>query len=279
MKHLWSEISDDNLFTLAAALAYSWLFAIFPFLIFLLTLAPYLPEAQKTAALDKITEFIKTAVPKEAAQTMVDSVTGVVSRTHTNLLSIGLVATLWAASGGVSMTMSGLDAAFDVPVRPFYTQRPVAILLTIVVTVLILLIFIFMPIGSAVVLWLSHTHFLPPPVIWSLNLVRYGFALLFMFAVLAALYRFGTSAKSELTFFSPGSVFTVVVWCVLAEAFRFYVDKFGRYEKMYGAVGGVAILLLFFYVDALVLLIGAEINSEVDNTLDPKPAGATRAPA
>jgi hypothetical protein len=83
---------------------------------------------------------------------------------------------------------------------------------------------------------------------------RYGLALLLMFCVLATLYRFGTSVKRRFTFISPGALFTVIVWFVLGQTFRFYVDKFGKYEKTYGTVGGVTIILLFFYLDALVVM-------------------------
>jgi membrane protein len=92
------------------------------------------------------------------------------------------------------------------------------------------------------------------------------------------LYKFGTSVKQRLIFFSPGAIFTVIAWLVLGSSFRFYVDKFGRYDRTYGAVGGVAIILLLFYLDALVMLVGAEINGEVDRVLKisapPSPAGS-----
>jgi membrane protein len=88
-----------------------------------------------------------------------------------------------------------------------------------------------------------------------------------MLAILSLLYTFGTRVRHRLTFFSPGAIFTLLVWVILGESFRFYVDKFGKYQKTYGAVGGVTILLLFFYLDALVLLVGAEINNLVERTM------------
>ena len=72
--------------------------------------------------------------------------------------------------------------------------------------------------------------------------------------------------NSEL--FSPGAIFTIIVWFVLGTTFRVYIDKFGKYDKTYGSVGGVAILLLFFYIDALVLLMGAEINAEINREVN-----------
>jgi membrane protein len=196
---------------------------------------------------------------------MLSGLNAVLDQPRAGLLSVGLVVTLWVASGGVSMTMYALDRAFDVPrPRPFYLQRPIAIALTIVMTVLLLLVLLLMPIGTAM---LYHIRFLPHQIVGSLNLARYALAILLMFCVLALLYRFGTVAPQKLTFFSPGAVFTVAVWLLLAWAFSFYVNKFGTYQKTYGTLGGVAILLFFFYVDALVLMLGAQINASIERAV------------
>jgi membrane protein len=100
-------------------------------------------------------------------------------------------------------------------------------------------------------------------VLWQVT--RYGLALLLLLAIVAVIYHFGPNIRQRWRFVTPGSVFTVGVWLLLGVAFRIYVDHFGRYGEMYGAVGGVIVLLFFFYLDALVLLVGAEINSEIDS--------------
>ena len=99
-------------------------------------------------------------------------------------------------------------------------------------------------------------------VLWQIG--RYGLALTLCFGVVSVIYHFGPNIKQKWRLLTPGSVFTVMVWLGLGVLFRLYVDKFGKYGETYGAVGGVIILLFFFYLDALVLLVGAEINSEID---------------
>jgi membrane protein len=263
--NVWREVGADNLFALAAALAYAWLFAIFPLLIFLLTLTAYVPERYKVNALEHLESAVNRIMAKGAADTIIANLEKITQQPKTGLLSLGAVLTLWAASGGVAMTMSALDAAYDAPtVRPFYKQRPIALLLTFVLTGLIGLVLVLLPVGTAITRWLASTRYIPPFVLWSMNFVRYGLALLLMLCVLATLYRFGTNVKQRFVFLSPGAAFTVFVWFVLGTTFRFYVDKFAHYDRTYGTVGGVTIILLFFYLDALVMLIGAEINSEVD---------------
>jgi hypothetical protein len=105
-------------------------------------------------------------------------------------------------------------------------------------------------------------HFTLFLVLWQL--VRHLLALMFLVWVVALVYHYGPNVKQKFHLLTPGVIFTVAVWIVLGFTFRFYVDRFGKFGQTYGAVGGVIILLFFFYLDALVLLIGAEINSEID---------------
>jgi membrane protein len=262
------EVSKDRLTTQAAAVAYAWLFAIFPFLVFLLTTFAYIPEPRKVSAENSIEAAVKGVLAPDAAQTILDNLKQIMHQQHTGLLSLGLIVTLWIASGGMSVTMTALDAAYDASkISPFYIQRPVAILLTMIVAVLILVVLLLLPIGTAIEDWLASTDKIPARILWGLTFARYGIAILLMLTVLALLYTFGTRVRHRFSLVTPGAVFTIFVWIVLGEAFRFYVDRFGTYQKTYGALGGIAILLLFFYLDALVMLIGAEINTLVNQTM------------
>jgi membrane protein len=265
-RRVGQQVGEDDLFTWAASLAYSWMFAIFPFLIFLLALVPLLPKSARDQAGADIHAALKN-LPKNAADPIQQQANDLLNHPRGSLLSIGLVITIWAASGGMSMTMTALDRCYDIKVgRPYLKHRLVAILLTVIAATFIILVMILLPVGSGVLVWLkAHDPHLGP-VLWVLNFSRLGIALVLMLAVLALVYRWGISIKTKFHFLTPGAVFSVAVWLILAAAFRIYINRFGEasYNKTYGAVAGVAILLLFFYIDATVLLIGAEINSEVD---------------
>ena len=266
-KRVWGQIVEDNLFTWACALAYSWLFAVFPFLIFVLSLLPYLPEMAKAHAKDEINHFVHQ-LPAQAADTIWKNVESVLNHPKQGLLIVGLGIAVWAASGGMAMTMGAMDKCYELEVgRPFYKQRPLALLLTLSVASLILAVLVLLPIGTLVRNWAIQYEYLKRAdmaLVVVFDVVRYALALLFMISSLTLVYHFGPSAKHNFHWLTPGAVFCIVVWLLLGLVFRTYVSKFGRYEQTYGTVGGVAILLLFFYVDALVLLIGAEINSEID---------------
>jgi membrane protein len=295
-KRIYHEIGDDNLYTWAAALAYSWLFAVFPFFLVLLTLIPLLRTEWRLEALKQINNAIDQ-LPHDAKLTVhnyvddkLEALLGFQKSTGiTAAWSLGLLVTLWAASGGMAMTMGAMDRCYDVErVRPFYKQRPLAVVLTLVVATLIIAVIILIPVGTLVERFLTSgtekllvaTKIQTGPttvmtetghvrdtfrvwiVLWEI--IRHGLALMFMFWVVALVYHFGPNVKQKFRLLTPGAVFTVGVWVLLMFTFRIYVDRFGKYGQMYGAVGGVIILLFFFYLDALVLLVGAEINSEID---------------
>lgn len=329
LKRLYHQTWEDNLLVWAAALAYSWLFALFPFLIFCLSLIPLLPAeifgqplkpsrdevrkyvdaalvtgenatlAAEEAEIDEEEEIAAAVVPPYApttrdagdpevadvqpeepgvqaapiTNTIGNIVDEILNRSSRSVLTISILIALFTASGGVAMTMAGLDKCYDVApqkMRPLYKARPVAMLLTIVMAVMILLVVILLPVTDAVLRYVAHMEVLGyqnSAILWLINPLRYTLAILLLLGVLALVYRWGPSLKTRMHLFSPGSVFAVTMWILTGWAFRFYVDSLGAaatYEKTYGAVAGVAILMLLFYLDALFLLLGAEINAEID---------------
>lgn len=271
-KRLWHEVNEDQLLTWGAALAYSWLFAIFPFLLFLLTLVPFLPEHFIDQAHDRIYTTLHDVFPQPMAQTIWDYVVRVLYDPPNGLWSIGLLLTLWAASGGINMTMTALDRCYEIEKgRSFFKKRLVAILTTVVVATMIIAVLVLIPVGNLLTKymldhWPATWRQVPEGLLIVWYVLRYAIAILLMFTVVAIMYYYGISVKQRWRFFSPGSVFTVAVWIGLAFAFKWYVNAFGKesYTRTYGTLGGVVVLLLFFYLDALVLMIGAQINSEID---------------
>ena len=281
----WVQVGEDNIFVWAASLAYSWLLALFPFLIFLLTLLPYVPDQQKQQALNSIEQFLKQ-LPAETSQLLrgyVDAtITRVLTEKQTGLMSLGIVLSIWAASGGMAMTMSALDRCYHVDVSlPFYKQRPLAILLTIVTATLMLLVVALLPVGGIVLDWLWYNsqrllgYQLPTYMRLIIDVARWGLGLFLISIVLNVVYHYGCQIKQKYRFITPGAVFCILSWVALGLGFRFYVDHIAMsgYSKTYGTVGGVVILLFLLYLAATILLVGAEINSVVDYEVQNIPRG------
>ena len=286
IKRVYSQINEDNLLTWAAAMAYSWLFALFPFLIFLLTLVPYVPIDNKDRLIDEVQRTIKQSLPEDASEPINEQIKVVLQSERKDLMSTGIILALWAASGGMAMTMSALNTCYEVrETRPFYTARPLALLLTIAVATLILSILVLLPITSGITRFAlryleARGQYFNPIIVLAWNAARWALALVLMITAIGLVYHFGPGVKKRFHWVTPGALFTIVVWILLGLGVRLYIDKFASasYNATYGAVGGVAILLLVFYLDSLVLLIGAEINSEADFALMSVSATTTAAP-
>lgn len=268
LKRVVQQTLDDDVLTWAAALAYSWLFAVFPFLIFLLSIVPLLPDRFRDQAADTMVSGVEQSLVGDSAALVAGEVRRILEQPSPGLLSVGLLFAIWAASGGMSATMRGLDAAYDiVKPRPFWKQRLYAIVLTLIGAVLIIATLVLLPIGTAIVNWLDARGALFGWSKFFLDLARYFLGVTILFALLALIYHFGPSIKRRFHLITPGAIVCVLVWILVGWGFNVYLTSFGgqsSYSRTYGAVGGIAILLLIFYIDAIVLLVGAEINSELD---------------
>jgi membrane protein len=267
VKRVFRETLEDYVFTWAASLAYSWMFAVFPFLIFLLALLPYLPEVTKNDAAGHVKTLFAQVFTPEASRVVSQELDNLVDSPRAGILSITILVVLYSASGGIAATMAALDRAYDIEVPRSYVQtRGMALLVTISVALIVLTLIALMPVGTSILNWADERGLIPDWARFAINLVRYTMSVVLMFTILSIVYYLGPSVRGTWRWITPGSLFVVVVWVLLGFAFRFYIERFGAasYARTYGAIGGVAILLLVFYVDAIVLLVGAEINSEVD---------------
>jgi membrane protein len=290
IKKVWREMGEDHIFIYASALSYSWLFAFFPMLVFLLSLIPFLPDVARARSQQMIFDAIKENFPQQTAEwIMNDSKVKVAIQDALNnrrgaLLSVSLVVALWAASNGISAVMTSLDRCYDVDKgRPYYRGKPLSVLLTVVLTALVLVVMTVIPIATYVERWLRHKRLHVPftqipmrdSFIVVFNLARYTIGLTAAFLILSIIYNFCPSVRMRWRLISPGAVFCFVAWVAIGLALRLYLNATGGtvYEQTFGPAAGLAMLLLTFYLYGVVLLIGAEINSEIDYLLLKVPPG------
>jgi membrane protein len=267
------ETIDDDLFMFAGTLAYSWLLAIFPFFIFLFGLLLHLPIATRSRTLYEGHIFLATLIPDRAADAIWDAM-NVKARIHAppqngSVLFLSLLVALWAASGGITVTMAALDKCYEQShVRVYYKRRPMAFGLTLLVSVLVILIIVLMPMGTIFrqSILLRGAHSVSMGTVWLFDFVRGALAIACAFLILALIYQYGPCVKRIWRSVTPGAVFCMVVWVLLGSVFRYYVNVYSaqHYQQTYGSAWWVVVLLFMFYLDALVLLIGAEINSEIE---------------
>ncbi|WP_379971004.1 YihY/virulence factor BrkB family protein [Ectobacillus sp. sgz5001026] len=256
---LYGRTKKDDVAGLASQLAYFFLLSLFPALVFLLTIVGYLPLESQDILL-----FLKQYIPSDAMKVIETNVTKIVQNQNGGLLSFGLLGTLWAASNGINSIMYAFNRAYDrKETRPFYITRAISIVLTIAM-VFIIMFALALPvfgklIGSAIyeVLQLPGSFL----EIWgTLRLVLSFFVLFFVFAFL---YKFAPNRKLHPKEVMPGAAFASVGWVVVSYLFAFYVERFGNYASTYGSLGGIIVLMLWFYFTAWVILLGGELNAMI----------------
>jgi membrane protein len=261
-RQVWNEISKDEVADRAAALAYYFLFALFPTLLFLTSLLGLLPLP---GLMERLMAYANQAMPGDAASIVTRTLTEIQDGARGGLLSIGALAALWAASAGMASMMNALNVAYDVTdPRPWWKNRLVAILLTVGFSVFILgalVLIVFGPrIGETVAGRLGFgSQF---TTIW--NLVSLPVVIAFVLVGIALVYYFAPATQQHWRWVTPGSAVALVLWLGMSFGLRWYVSSFADYSATYGSIGGVILLMLWLYLTGFVLLVGAEINAEIE---------------
>ncbi len=260
---LWGKINDDNVFNGAAALAYYSLFSLFPAMIFLLSLLPYLPIENLHQA---IMEFLAQILPSQVTKQVEGVIAEVTLNKRTGLLSIGALLTLWAASSGVYALMEQLDMTYHVKEqRPFWKARGLAMILTISLAVLVIVSFALIVLGGVVQGWLANYFGENQLILFAFAAFRWIVIFTLMLLSFAITYYFGPDVEQKFKFITPGAVIGVLVLIAAALTFRFYVENFGDYAATYGSLGAVIVLMLLLYIGGLVVLTGSSINAMIEH--------------
>lgn len=254
---LVSRFREDDVPSLSAQLTYYLILAFFPFLIFLVSVVGF---AQLSAD-DLLAEFIRV-LPSDSGTTVRDIIAEVTENRSGALLSIGMLATIWAASNGVNAIIKGLNKAYDEEEnRPFWKVRGMSVLATLVLPIVIIISMVLLVFGKGIGEYLFEWMNYPDgfTLIWAA--IKFAVPLIALFSVFMLLYRITPNRKLTWKAVIPGSLFTTVGWIVSSLLFSFYVNQFGNYTKTYGSIGGIIVLLIWLYWSSIIVLLGGEINA------------------
>jgi membrane protein len=273
LRHLYRAVVDDAITDTAAQLSYYFLFALFPFLFFLTTLAAYLPLH---SAVDAVMERLQAVMPAEALMVVQTHTESLLNEPRPKLLTIGLVVTLWSASRGVDALRRGLNLAYDVPEsRPIWATQPLAMGMTVAGAVLILVAFAAFILGGNLGEALAGRLGVDRQfaIVWSW--LRWPFTAMVVMLAVALSYYLLPDVKQKFQYITPGSVTATGLWLVSTWGFTQYVEHFGKFGVTYGSIGGVVVLLLWLYITGLVFLFGGEVNAAIEHeSLEGKVRGA-----
>ncbi|HXU87285.1 MAG TPA: YihY/virulence factor BrkB family protein [Methylomirabilota bacterium] len=262
-RRVWAEFSADEVSDRAAALAYYFLFALFPALLFLTALLGLLPIPN---LMDRLMEYLSEALPGDASSLIQKTLMEIMGGASGGLLSIGVLGALWAGSNGMASIMSALNVAYDVKEsRPWWKARLLAILLTLgfsafILTALVLMVF-GPKIGETVAGWVGLGAVFT--LVW--NIASIPIVMVLVAIGIALVYYLAPNVEQHWRWVTPGSVVALVLWLAASLGLRFYVTNFANYNATYGSIGGVILLMLWLYLSGMALLLGAEVNSEIEH--------------
>jgi membrane protein len=253
------KFGEDDMRYYASALSYQVFFSLFPFLIFFVALQAALGIL---GYFDRLLDQVQGLLPEQAPGIVVQALEQIRSQAQT-FLSLSIIVALWSASAAVRMTMHALDVAYDVKEkRPVWKKYPLSILYTILLAVLIIIAVGLLLIGSEVVQWLAQQLGLSSVFVALWEWLRIPVAVLLLIVGLAFVYYFFPNTNLSLRSIAPGAVLAVIVWLGALFGFSFYLKNFASYSATYGSLAATIILLLYLFISACALLLGAEVNAQ-----------------
>lgn len=265
-KRVWHEVQEDEVFGRAAELSYYFLLALFPFLIFVTSVIG-LVLGSGTGTRHQLFEYLARVMPPSAFQLINTTIQEVSSASSGGKLSFGILATLWLASNGMGAITTSLNVAYDLKEsRPWWKQRLTAMGLTIALSVFIISALLLVLAGSSIAEWLASVFGFGStfPLIWKI--LQWPVVLACLIFAFALIYYFAPDFREQAwTWLTPGAAIGVVLWLLVSVAFRVYLHFFNSYSATYGSLGAVIILMLWLYFTGAAVLIGGEINSEIEH--------------
>ncbi len=258
------EFVRDDALGLAAQLAYYLILAIFPFILFLVAVLDAFGSSSPAFA-NELFDYLRRVMPAQ----VFDLIEAYTERTLRNedtapgLLSVGILGTIWATSGAFSALINALNRAYDVQeTRPFWKVKGIAILMTLGLSALVLGGVLLLIAGPSIGEAIAEVFTLDDEFVFVWNVVRWPAALLFMIATVALLFYFAPDAGQPFRWITPGGFVGIALWVLASLAFNLYLSSdFNTYDKTYGSIGTVIILLLYLYISSLTILFGATLNA------------------
>ena len=272
-KRVWKETNDDGMFGRAAELSYYFLLALFPLLIFLTSVIGIV-LGSGTGMRHALFDYLARIMPPSAYQLISATMYEVSASSGGGKLSFGLLAALWTASNGMGAITESLNIAYDVQEsRSWWKTRLVAITLTVALSVLIIGALVLVVFGGRIGEGLANAYGFGAAFAITWKIVQWPVVFSVMVLAFALIYYFAPDLhRQPWQWLTPGAAIGVVLWLLVSLAFRLYLHFFDSYSATYGSLGAVIILMLWLYFTGAAVLIGGEINSEIEHAAAEKGA-------
>ena len=257
-----ADCKEDDLTGLAAELSFRAFLALFPFVLFLVTLGAFISSwAHVRDPAQTVLDVFGDRLPPDASSVVRTQVQEVVTHRSVRLLSISVLAAIWTAGGAAGALMKAVNRVLDLPeTRPFWEKTALAIGLVVLGSLAVFGGVAALVFTEGIVNSVGDALGVSRALNWTIGLLRLPILAVLIVAVTEVVYWLAPNSWGRLRFFSPGSLAFALGWTVFTFGFALYIQKAANYNATYGATAGVAIMLVWFYVSALLLLAGAELN-------------------
>ena len=264
-KHVWTKLNTDDVLNRAAILSFYFLLALFPLLLFLTALLGYFADAGTELRRNLLTS-LRAIVPVSASDLINTTVEEISQKSSGGKLSFGLLTSLWFASSGMGAIIEGLNVAYDVKeTRAWWRRTLLAILLTTALAVLIVTALALMFYGSRIAEGIANRYGFGTAFTAAWTVLQWLFVLVFVFLAFEVIYYFAPDLhEQQLRWLAPGAMIGVILWLLVSFLFGSYLNFYNTYSVVYGSLGAVIILMLWFYLTGVTILIGGEVNAIIE---------------
>ena len=267
-KRVYAETTDDDVLGRAAQLSYYFLLALFPALLFMTSLLGYF-AGENSQLRASLFQYLSTVLPGDASKLVADTVNDVTNSSGGGKLSFGVLATLWAASNGMGAISESLNAAYDYKeTRSWWKVRLIAVGLTLALSFLIISSLVLVLYGHDLADAVAVRFGLGAAFALAWKVLQWPIVLAFVLLAFALIYYFAPDARDQdWKWITPGAIVGVALWLLISFAFKTYLTFFNSHSATYGSLGAVIILMLWFYFTGIAILVGGEMNSEIENEM------------
>lgn len=259
----FQEINKDSLLNKASSLAYNFMLAIFPGIIFVFTLIPYIPIE---GFQDQLIGLLALVLPSKAFEAVKGTLEEIIKQQNGGLLSFGFFAALFFATNGVINLMQAFNkSSLIIETRGWLKQRLVAITLTFVMFLALTIGLTIMTVGTFAVKFAEQQlEFRDSFWLYFADFFRWSIMVCVYFITLSILYRYGPTHTKKWKLFSPGAWLATVLAILTFWGFGYYINNFGNYNEVYGSIGTLIVIMIWLYLNSLIILIGFELNASID---------------
>lgn len=264
LKRTFREAWDDDVLNLAAQQAYYFFFALFPALLFAIALASFFPLQ---GLIDDTVAMMSRMAPAGVTTTLTDAMKAISNQNSGGILTFAFVFALWSSSGAMVSIITTLNTAYDVTEsRPWWKTRVTAMVLTAGIAVFALISMFLIIAGPTVAETIAARMNLGPAFTWAWWILQWPLVFAIVATAIGLVYYFAPDVEQDWAWITPGAILATLLWLAASLALKIYYQYVpGADNAAYGAIGGIMVLMLWFYLSGIALLLGAEMNAEVEH--------------